>query len=297
MYPVEKIFRHQISDRIPRTELWLGTAILKKAGLEDDLNGHLALRKRLGMDLLFLPVSMDTPFNATLGYRYFTLDEVKEASETSDLFFGVVMDGPFQRMVEKKGLITVLTDWMRNRQGIEECYQKEAAGVIELIQNCLDLNVGAVVIADDIAADKAAYLNPVESKELFMPFYSEAVTQIHERNAYALLHSCGNFSAYIPELINSGLDGLAACQSDCMDLLSLKKNYGSELVFMAGIEADLFHSNSLTRHMKQSLENLLKKLSQGGGFILCSSCGMYDVDFLSKLQEIYRLADDAEMSR
>ena len=69
---VKKAFEHRFTGRLPRGELWLGTGLLKKANLEDNLEGHLALIKHLGQDILCLPLSNDISMNETLGYRYFS---------------------------------------------------------------------------------------------------------------------------------------------------------------------------------------------------------------------------------
>lgn len=44
-------------------------------------------------------------------------------------------------------------------------------------------------------------------------------------------HSDGNIEAIIPELIEIGVDILNPVQPECMDLISLKKEYGDQLVF------------------------------------------------------------------
>ena len=78
--------KHQSGNRLPKWELWLGTDPLNKANLEDNLKGHLALIKRWGQDILCLPLSNDRSMNKALGCRYFSLNELKEASRRSDRF-------------------------------------------------------------------------------------------------------------------------------------------------------------------------------------------------------------------
>ena len=107
---MQSVFSHQEQDRIPRGELWLGKKLFQNNKLEDDLSGHIQLRKKLGMDLLFLPVSGHNTPSQDMDYRWFSLAEVKMAVETSDLFVGVIIDGPFQRMVTRHGLTAILTE-------------------------------------------------------------------------------------------------------------------------------------------------------------------------------------------
>ena len=290
---IRKAFEHQNPDRLPRGELWLGTELFQKAQLKDNVEGHLKLRNHLGMDLLFLPLVAPRISNPVLGYRYFSLDEVQEAVKISALFVGVIIDGPFQRLVEKQGLVSLLKAWRKNEQVIIQEYKKEAAEVNILITQCLRLKVGAVVIADDLAWKDSTYFNPDDLKGLLTHFYAKAVTRIHAGGAYALFHSCGNINGVIPQLTACGFDGLAACQTQCSDLTLLKKEYGSKLTFLAGIEADLLETEPLTLSQRRKFAKRVNSLAKGGGFILCSSCGLYSSNFLESLPKLYRLAEES----
>ncbi len=291
-----KAFQHQPADRIPKGELWLGTALLEQSGLKDDLEGHIAFRKNMHMDTLFLPISLDLDDNEIQGYRYFKPDQIQPACDTTDFFTGVVVDGPFQRMVDQLGLMTVLMDWRRNKKKLEQVYDAEKAKVIELIGTCLKSDMSAVVIADDIAAEQGPYLNPLEANELFLPFYQETAQRLRKAGKYPLLHSCGNFSAFIPELVSCGFSGFAACQCESLDLKHLKQRFGSEITFMTGIRGDLLLAKTITDDMKKSFEAQVKTLAKNGGFILSTSTGVYHRAHIKQLQEIYLTADGCDVN-
>ncbi len=163
----------------------------------------------------------------------------------------------------------------------------------DIIERCLKLNVGAVVIADDLAYQQSTYLNPDILRRLLFPLYAEATKQIHSGNAYALLHSCGNITALVPQLVSCAFDGLAACQNQCLDLISLKKEYGSRLTILAGIDADLLDAGTLSESQKIEFSRRVETLAQGGGFVLSSSCGLYSSHALERLKELYGIADES----
>jgi uroporphyrinogen decarboxylase len=289
---VRNAFEHQSSlGPLPRGELWLGTELLKKASLEDTPAGHIALIKRLGQDILCLPISTERKMNEALGYRYFSLQELEKASRMDDLFIMSLIDGPFQRLTEKRGLMNVLTGWKRERHGFKKAYEQERAAVDVLIRRSLELSIGAVVVADDVAGERAPFVNPDDLQELCAPFYTKTISEIHSGHAYALLHSCGNITTLIPHLVSYGFDGLAAIQHRTNDLIALKKRYGSTLTFMAGIEAEVLEAEEFSSSDRKEYESIVRALSAGGGFILCSSSGLYAGRFLERVQELYRIAD------
>lgn len=289
---VKRAFEHQFTGRIPRGELWLGTDLFKKANLEDTLEGHLMLVKRLGQDLLCLPLSQHTSMNKALGYRYFSLKELEEVSRMRDLFLIAVIDGPFQRLAEKKGWMKILTGWKRERHEVAKEYEKEGAEVDILITRCLELSVDCVIIADDLAGERSPFIDPYDIQDLLSPFYTRAVSEIHRGHSYALFHSCGNVMTVISHLVSYGFDGLAAIQHRTNDLISLKKQYGSKLTLMAGIEAEILGTEEMSLSGLKEYERLIRSLAPGGGFIICSSSGLYSGDFLERVQELYRVADE-----
>ena len=150
-------------------------------------------------------------------------------------------------------------------------------------------NLSLFVIADDLAGDQSTFIHPLEIKRFSSPFYDRAVSKIHEAHAFALFHSCGNISKIMPQLLSNGFDGLAGVQDRTNDLVSLKVQYGSQLVLMAGIEGETLDKEELSPSDLETLGERLHSLSQGGGFILSSSSGLYSGRFLQRIEAIYCL--------
>ena len=76
---VKTVFEHGEQRRLVRSELWLGRSPFQEFKMDDNLEGHLSFRNRLGMDLLFLPLSVPGFSASPMDYRRFSLAEVEEA--------------------------------------------------------------------------------------------------------------------------------------------------------------------------------------------------------------------------
>jgi len=118
------------------------------------------------------------------------------------------------------------------------------------------------------------------------------VFEIHSGHSYALFHSCGNIMSLIPQLVSYQFDGLAAIQHQANDLISLKEKYGSKLVLMAGIEAEVLGGEEISLSGLKEYERIVHSLAPDSGFILCSSSGLYSGDFLERIRKLYRIADE-----
>jgi hypothetical protein len=289
---VQGAFAHRLTGRIPRGELWLGSDLFAQANLPDDLPGYLTLIDRLGHDCLCLPFDPTITRHPSLGYRYFNAQELKEAMKIQGPFVMAIIDGPWQRLVDKQGLMACLTAWQRDQQGMRVAYAQEEAVAATLIRECLERSVDAVIIAEDLAGERALFFDVEESQTLFAPFYTQTIAEIHDTGAYALFHSCGKIRQIIPRLVSCGFDGLAAIQHRANDLISIKEQYGASLTVMAGIEVEMLAPGGMAGDGVEEYKRLVQSLRLGGGFILCSSTGLYAGDFLERMQELYRIADE-----
>jgi uroporphyrinogen-III decarboxylase len=278
------------SERLPRGEVWINSKVLERAQLKDDLEGHLRLRQRLGMDLLSLPLSYGEGHSFFQGYRYFNLDDVREAVRLSDLFVMVVLDGPFQKLTSAKGLMTVLSEWKESKEALMEQCSKESEGVRQLVDPCLQAGIEAFVLADDLAYEQSTYFSPKDFEETLVPFYSMAVKSIHAGGARALFHSCGNIRGFIPQLRSSGFDGFAACQTRLLDHVSLPED--RRTVILGGIEPEHLESRTFDEGHQQEFQRSVQDLARGGGgLILGSSCGLYRPEFLDRIKLLYQLVE------
>ena len=270
---------------IPRGEVWIGSAFLKRAGLDDTLDNHFRLATQLGHDMVCLSVSEEPHDNRSLGYRYFEPRELGPALRERTRFLVAVIDGPFQRMVNKKGMMDVLMNWIRDRESTLRAYVAEQKIVLNLIGHVLEKGVDGIVLADDLAGEQAPLINPLDLDKVCTPFYMQAVPFIRKAGVLVFLHCCGNLQQLLPLLKSWNLDGLAAIQIGKNDLGLLDTELGG--LFLAGIDATLLDANVPSPDEMEALKRFVAQFAEQKRLILCSNCGLYKADFLERVQHIY----------
>ncbi len=292
MKQIEAVFRCQPVFPIPRGELWLGSELFERAGLTDTVENHFRLAEQLGQAVVCLPVTTDLGHIPDLGYRYFESGDLSHARRHEDLFVFAVVDGPFQSLVNRKGLMDVLMGWVRQRQALVEAYAEQHTQTIELIGKCLHAGVRGIVIADDLSADRGPLISPDDIQALCGSFYRQAMQTIHAAGGVALVHCCGNIKPLASLYKVWKIDGLAAVQHRINDLVVLKREWNGPLVIMAGIDAGMLEADRDTRIDYPSFERLVTALAHDGGLILGSDCGLYRGNFLPRIQSIYDHVDN-----
>jgi uroporphyrinogen decarboxylase len=69
-------------------------------------------------------------------------------------------------------------------------------------------HVGGVWIVDDIASTAGPLVSPAILRSRLFPFYRRLAKRCHERNLLVFMHTDGDLTSLMDDLIELGLDGL-----------------------------------------------------------------------------------------
>lgn len=90
-------------------------------------------------------------------------------------------------------------------------------------------------------------------------------------NKDVMVHSCGNVTKLIGELVLLGVDILNPVQPECMSLKELKQKYGDKLTFWGGISTQKTLPYGTPEEVAQETEQTIRLMSENGGYITCAS--------------------------
>ena len=93
-----------------------------------------------------------------------------------------------------------------------------------------------VFLTDDLGTQKAPMLSPAVYREMIYPYMAGAVGRIKAAGKKVVIHSCGAVSAFVPYLIEMGVDALNPVQVSArgMNPAELVRRYGKEIAFWGG---------------------------------------------------------------
>jgi len=106
-------------------------------------------------------------------------------------------------------------------------------------------------------------------------------------------HCCGSLRPIIPDLIDIGLDVLNPVQSNSpgMDPFELKKEYGTALSFMGGVDTQNLLPNGSEDEVYRGTTHLLEEMTaDGGGYILAASHAVPPETPMENIFAMYRAA-------
>jgi uroporphyrinogen decarboxylase len=283
-----EVFLQSHHNRIPRGEMWLYDALFRETGKEDSIGERLRICQELGMDIIFLPVTIPEVQTHLFNYRYFHPDDLKDlAANNRSLLIGAIVNGPFQQLWESMGLTALLRRWTAES---EDMLKSGAELTGRLISITLGSRPHLLVIADDIAYQRSTLVNPAGLSSLFNT-YREWIELAHERGVSVFFHSDGNLAPVLAEVFRCGFDGLAGCQMEFLTG-SLKAVSSPHPWLMAGIPNELLEAEDLDESHKKPFGELLAELTDVGQLLLCSSGGLSSAKHLTNLRTLYRWADE-----
>ena len=151
---------------------------------------------------------------------------------------------------------------------IAEMHMQEFAHYIEALEPYLDV----VCVADDLGAQQGPQIDPELWRRLVKPPMARLYGYMKSkmRHAKLFLHSCGSVYAFIPDLIEMGVDVLNPVQVSAanMDTAHLKAEFGKALVFWGGgCDTQTVLPLGTVQQVRDEAKRRIDDLAPGGGFV------------------------------
>jgi uroporphyrinogen decarboxylase len=143
---------------------------------------------------------------------------------------------------------------------------------------------------DDMGFKHNQFFSVATYRRLLKPVHQRAIDWAHRRGIKAHLHSCGDITPFVPDLVEIGLDALSPLEVKAgVDGPALKQAYGDRLVLHGGINAVLWDDLDA---IEEEMRRVIPALKQNGGFIFSTDHSVPSSVSLSGFQRIVALAKE-----
>jgi len=123
---------------------------------------------------------------------------------------------------------------------------------------------------DDLGMQCGPMMSGPMFREFVLPRIERAWQPYNDAGIPIILHSCGDITRFIPDLLAIGLRVFEPVQP-CMDLEYLKREFGKDLVFWGGIETQNLLPFGTPEQVKEMARKTIRTLGAGGGHIIAPS--------------------------
>jgi uroporphyrinogen decarboxylase len=126
-----------------------------------------------------------------------------------------VVNGPFEPAWQLRGLTTFLKDIYVMPSLADKCLEIATDFEIEVAKELIDAGADIIMVGDDYGWQGGLVMSPNHWRRLILPRLRRVVDSIKSRGLPVVLHSDGNITSILDDLVKTGLDGLNPIQARC----------------------------------------------------------------------------------
>lgn len=128
-----------------------------------------------------------------------------------------------------------------------------------------------IQFGDDLGMQTGPQISPKMYHELFKPYHQKMWRRAKEiADVKVMLHSCGSIRAFLPDLIDAGIDSINPVQISAANMNAdrLKAEFGEQVVFWGGgCDTQQILPNGTEDEIREHVKAQIEILSPGGGFV------------------------------
>jgi uroporphyrinogen decarboxylase len=149
---------------------------------------------------------------------------------------------------------------------VADVFRKIAEIQFAALNKIFDLpHVEAVWVVDDLAFGTGPMISPQAFRDHVFPWYREMAALCHHNHRIFFMHSDGNLTGLMEDIIDIGVDVLQPIDPTCMDIFRIKEMYGDRLCLVGNVANELLRSGTPIE-VEACVRELVEKLAPGGGY-------------------------------
>jgi len=177
----------------------------------------------------------------------------------------------YERAWILRGIEPVLIDFLENPLFIEELFDRIIDFNLAITKRLCKFPVDAFHFGDDWGQQHGLLIDPELWRSIFKKRLKKLYDAVHDAGLPVSIHSCGDITEIIPDLIEMGVNMITPLQAEALDFNFLKKEYGKYLTFWGGVSTQQTMPYGTPDEVRAEIRDLKRILGKDGGYILAPS--------------------------
>jgi len=209
--------------------------------------------------------------------KWFDYSTIREQCEKINgeyaICFGGAGDMDFINSISRaRGMEEVLMDLMTDNEVFIEIMEHRFKFYYEMHQKALEAAGGLIDfthIGEDLGNQVTQMIGMDEFERHFAPKFKMYFDMVHSYGAKVMMHMCGTVDAFLPRLIELGLDIQDVVQPTTpeMDIAVLQKNFGDRLFFQGSMDVQKEIAFGTPEQVQREVRRRLDLFPKGGLFL------------------------------
>ena len=187
----------------------------------------------------------------------------------ADRFFMVSLGGLFERAWSLCGGFERYLFYLATEiPFVEELTEKLADYTCALVPQLVGMGVDGVRFGDDWGFQHHLMIRAEVWRKLYKPHYRRILDTIHAHGFITAMHSCGNLTQLLPDLIEIGLEIYHPLQPEAMDVPAVKRDYGRHITLWGGLGTQTTLPLGTPADVRREVRERIDLFLADGGYIL-----------------------------
>jgi len=178
---------------------------------------------------------------------------------------------------------SLLTDLFR----LSNDYNKEAA------RRCVAAGCHALWLADDLGDSSRGFLKLDHFHQYYLPYLVELAEYVDGLGVPVLLHCCGRFTDYLPDLAETKIAAIHPLQRTAgMDLRWVKEHYGRRFCIIGNADSSRTLPFGTPEQVAAEAREAIDIAAPGGGYVLASDHSLHDGIPVENIRALFHIGRD-----
>ena len=180
----------------------------------------------------------------------------------------------FERAWSLRGMENLLMDFIQNQEFVHELFTKINDFNLALVKNFKKYPVDGIIFGDDWGWQRGLMMHPDTWRKFIRPYLEKTYKQAHRQGYDVFIHSCGDISVILDDLIEIGVNVFNPFQPEVMDISSVIEKYSERLAFYGGLSIQKTLPFGTREDVRSEVSHRLELARKFGGYIISPSHDM-----------------------
>lgn len=221
-------------------------------------------------------------------------DRIKAKRDTmpEEKYFLVMIYGShFEKANSARSIEHFLCDMARDPDFARELCRKIIDKNMVMLENFLNLaEIDGVLLGSDWGSQRGLLFSVDMWDDFIRPGEQREYDLVHSYGKDVWIHSCGKIDPLLPRLVEMGVDVLNPIQPECMDLATLKAEFGADLTFWGGISTQQTLPAGTPDEVRDESRRVRELMARGSGYIFSPAQAIQGDVPLANIQAVLDIA-------
>jgi len=177
----------------------------------------------------------------------------------------------WERAWALRGMDHILMDLIDEPAFVEELFDNLMQLILDGLDKVLPLPFDGIRFGDDFGAQKGLIMGVPYWRKYLRPRLAKMYGKARDAGKIVSIHSCGDNSEILGDLIDIGVQVFNPSQPEANDLPALKRKYGKNITFEGGIGTQVTLPLGTPEQVREEIRQCRLNLGPGGGFIMATT--------------------------